>query len=145
MRARVHSVFQVFAQFFVRSLDVHTHTGSTPGTTGDDEPRYDDGNSNSNNRGSGKTSFRPRGERVAAETRAIYGRVRQIRQEKLGLSQISRYAWNPGAICNAIKRRGEIRIIRDREKKCKPPCRKQTQILESKSSRSILVLNYFFR
>lgn len=67
-------------------------------------------------------------ENAAVETRAIYGRVRQIRQEKLGLSQISRYARNPGPICNAIKRRGEIRIVRDREKKCKTACRKQTHL-----------------
>lgn len=49
------------------------------------------------------TSSRPREECTVAGTRAIYGRVRQIRREKPGLSQISRYARNPGPICNAIK------------------------------------------
>lgn len=56
------------------------------------------------------------------------GACGQIRQKKLGLSQISRHARNPGPICNAIERRGEIRIVRDREKKCKTACGKRTHL-----------------
>lgn len=117
MQARVHSVFQVFAQFFVRSLDVHAYG---PDTRNSKRRRAAIAIATT----AAAVKPAPRGERTAVETRAIYGRVRRIRQEKLGLSQISRYVRNPGPICNTIKQRGEIRIVRDREKKCKTAYRK---------------------